>query len=148
MNKKRNMFFIIILLLTFIFGFSYISFSYYSGVSVDSELVKTNQINNELLVVDGDNNTVILKPYEIKNLSLVIKSRNPITTSYKLFYNSTNEIDYEVISALPNKIEKGEKQIVNITIDNKSNSETIVDFNIYSNYLGREIVGHGEEIKK
>lgn len=148
MNKKRNVFFIIVLLITCVFGFSFISFSYYTGVTNEVENINIDKIENELSIEENDTNTIELKPNEMKNIKLIVKSLNPIKTSYKLFYTSETDVSITVNNALPNKIEANEKQIIELTLDNKTNQEAKIDFNIYSNYLGREINGHGEEIKK
>ena len=148
MNKKRNVFFIIILLLTCIFGFSYISFSYYTGVSNEVENVNIVKIDNELTIDGYEGTNVVLKPNETKSINLIVKSLNPIKTSYKLFYESDKDVLVNVVSVLPDRIDAKDKQLITVSLTNESNEENNIKFNIYSNYLGREIIGHGEEIKK
>jgi len=148
MNKKRHTFFIIVLLLTFVFGFSFISFSYYTGVTNEVENINIKEVKNELIINGSDSNTISLQPNEIQNVTLMVNSLNPIKTSYKIFYECEDNIDVLVTNSLPDRIDAKEKQIIDIKLINNTDKETKVNFNIYSNYLGREIKGHGEEIKK
>ena len=147
MNKHRHIFFIIILMMTFIVGLTYISFAFYSETSSESENIEINTVNNVLSITGYDSNEITLKPYESLKLEMIIESRNTYNSAYKLFVENNEDIKLDVLSTISNNIYAKEKQKVDIMVTNTINEEKNIKFSIKNNYLGREIKGHGEEIK-
>lgn len=127
-QKPRNMYFSIILMLTLVMGLVSVSFSYYVDESSRPGVLKNVNVDNRLQITGYAGNKISFEPHETKELEVYIMSNNDFSSVYKIYYNKGVNVYVYADTKISGVITAKEVQKYKFMITN--NEEVPVEFEL------------------
>ena len=138
-NKPRNIYFSIILMLTLVTGLFSISFSYYIDESNTNGLLTVKGVDNILQSDDLTDGIVGLAPHESKTIKVNIMSNNSYESKYALYYKSNNDVKVFSTLAMDEIIKSKEVQEYELIVSNFEDNPSSVYIGIVNGLVDAEV---------
>ncbi len=144
MNNKKSLavyFSVIVLLVVLTYGLKS-TFAYFvaneKGTATD---VKVAKLSYDLTSADLNNNSITIKPYEVKKINILLKSNYEVATIYRLQYegNVTVQTASTSLKEAKSIIDSKATNSIDLVITNNTNEEQNVKFFADGGYVGNDL---------
>ena len=146
-NRPRNIYFSIVLMLTLVSGLFSISFSYYIDESNTEGLLKVKSVDNRIQCDDLVDGYVTLAPHETKEINLYVMSNNNSLSKFALYYKT--EDDAKVLSnvSIDETIDAKEVQQYELLVSNFESNPASIYIGILNGKIGDDLEVDGNLIE-
>lgn len=149
-SKPRNMYMVIIAMLTIVTGLASVSFSFYIDESnPDSARLQMAFVDNRLQSDELINGRIIVHPGEIKKIKAYVMSNNEDISFYKLFYRSASKnVKVYYTGTLKSEIGAHDVHEVELVLESTDVRDVTINLGVLSGVNFDSIVNHDQDVTK
>lgn len=149
LKKPRNIYFYLVIMATIVTGLMSVTFSYYMEESANNtKIVTLSKVDNRIqgdMLVDGK---ITVPENQTINTDLYVMSNNNFYSSYKLYYQSDNNVSVHSLNNIEGNIGPYDVQKVTLTLTNNESIPVSIPIGIENGYIDKEIIVKEKEITK
>ena len=149
MSRGKKVYFGLLLLFVFLVSTAHFSYAFFA--SKNEEHGKLNivvgTLDYKLESIDLQNNTIVVKAKEIKEIQIKLSSLNDISSKYELYYtldqeNSNIRIGYskETEDSILGTVDANSTKNITVVIRNESDTDSTVTFNVIGGLINNNLV--------